>query len=238
MFRPLIIIPARMQSTRLPGKPLADIGGKPMIARVVECAKSANIAPVIVAVAEAEVAQAAEGLAAATIMTDPDLPSGTDRVHQALERFDPKGEYNYIINVQGDLPFLPPEMVIALAKAMETHQPDMATLACPIAEAGASSVVKLVMDSSGHALYFSRAAIPHGASSYLKHIGLYGYRRDILSRFVSLPVSPLEECEKLEQLRALEAGIRIHVSLVDGEPMSVDTPEDLAKARTHITQRL
>ncbi len=236
-MKPVVIIPARMASTRLPGKPLADIGGVPMIVRVWAQAMKAGIGPVIVAAGDAEIADAVERAGGHAVLTHPDLPSGSDRVFAALEGVDPEGRYDTVINLQGDLPALDPAQLQAVAQALAGH--DIATLAAPItdeADRANPAVVKAVVawepdGRSGRALYFSRATVPTGPGEHFYHVGIYAYRRDALARFVRLPPSPLETREKLEQLRALEAGMSIAVARVDSAPLSVDTPEDLEFAR-------
>ncbi|RKQ68757.1 3-deoxy-manno-octulosonate cytidylyltransferase [Oceanibaculum indicum] len=237
--RPVVIIPARMASTRLPGKPLADIGGAPMIVQVWRRAMEAGIGPVWVAAAEPEIVAAVEAAGGQAVLTDPDLPSGSDRIWQALERIDPDGAYEAVVNVQGDLPTLDPAIVAKAFDLLADPVVDIGTLAAPIRieeEHTASQVVKPVVawretGDVGHALYFTRATAPWGEGELFHHIGLYAYRRDALRRFVSLPPSPLELREKLEQLRALEAGMRIEVARVDTVPLGVDTPADLDRAR-------
>jgi 3-deoxy-manno-octulosonate cytidylyltransferase (CMP-KDO synthetase) len=236
---PIIVIPARMASTRLPGKPLADIGGRPMILHVLDRAREAAIGPVLVACSEPEVAEAVRAAGGAAVLTDPDLPSGSDRVLAALERIDPAGAHDLVVNLQGDLPTIPPEQIVAVLAALIESGTELATLVAPItdaAEAAAPSVVKAACGFApgarfAPALYFSRAAIPWGEGPLWHHIGIYGWRRSALARFVGLPPSPLELREKLEQLRALEAGMRIACARVDVAPHGVDTEEDLARAR-------
>ncbi|MGB1088698.1 MAG: 3-deoxy-manno-octulosonate cytidylyltransferase [Alphaproteobacteria bacterium] len=237
-MKPIIIIPARMASTRLPGKPLAEIGGKPMIVQVADRAREADCGPVLVAAAEAEIADAARDHGVDAVLTDPDLPSGSDRVWQALGLRDSDGVYDTIINVQGDLPTLDPGDVRAALAPMRASTPDsqvdIATLATEITRAEERenpNVVKAVIADNGRALYFTRATAPYGEGPLYHHIGLYTYRRAALEKFVGLPPSPLEMREKLEQLRALEAGMRVDVALVSSVPLGVDTPEDLARAR-------
>jgi 3-deoxy-manno-octulosonate cytidylyltransferase (CMP-KDO synthetase) len=236
-MKTIVIIPARMGSSRLPGKPLADIAGTPMIVRVWRRAIDAKIGPVVVAAAEPEIARTVESAGGDAILTDPALPSGTDRVSAALQAFDANGEYEAIVNLQGDLPLLDPlqlrQVVDALADA------DMATLAAPImdeADFDNPNVVKPVVawdadGSRGRALYFTRARAPFGPGDLYHHIGIYTFRRAALLRFVSLPPSPLERREQLEQLRALEAGMTIAVARAERAPLSVDTEADLARAR-------
>ncbi len=228
-----------MASTRLPGKPLADIAGEPMIVHCWRRAVEADVGPVIVACAEAEIAAALEAAGGTAVLTDPELPSGSDRAAAALAAVDPDGTYDAVVNLQGDLPTLDPVAVRAAYAALATPGVDIATLACPIEDEGERidpNVVKAVISlvpgaSQGRALYFSRATVPAGDGEHYHHIGLYAFRRDALTRFVALPVSGLEKREKLEQLRALEAGMRIDVALVDTVPLGVDTPADLERAR-------
>ncbi len=237
----IVIIPARMASMRLPGKPLADIGGIPMIVRVWARAMAAGVGPVVVAAAEDEIADAVEKAGGHAVLTHPDLPSGSDRVFAALKLVDPTGRYDTVINCQGDLPALDPAQLQAVAGALDGH--DIATLAAPItdpADRDNPAVVKAVVawapdGKAGKALYFSRATVPTGPGAHFYHVGLYAYRRAALARFVELPPSPLELREKLEQLRALEAGMSIAVARVDEVPLSVDTPEDLEHARKLLT---
>lgn len=234
----LILIPARMASTRLPGKPLADIGGKPMIVRVWECALAAGIGRPVVATDSAEVLAAVEAHGGEGVMTRDDHQSGSDRIWEAVTKIDPQGNAEFIINVQGDLPTIEGKTIIKSLAPLYESDADIATLATEItvdAERTNPNVVKVVGTPIGEnrlrALYFSRATAPHGDGPLYHHIGLYAYRRSALEKFVSLPPSPLEMREKLEQLRALEAGMRIDVALVDAVPLGVDTPEDLEKAR-------
>jgi 3-deoxy-manno-octulosonate cytidylyltransferase (CMP-KDO synthetase) len=240
-MNPVVIIPARMASTRLPGKPLADIGGVPMILRVWAQAMKAGVGPVVVAAAEEEIADAVEKAGGHAVMTHPDLPSGSDRIYAALQGIDPGGRYDTVINLQGDLPALDPAQLRAAADALPGH--DIATLAAPItdeADRANPAVVKAVVawapdGQKGRALYFSRATVPTGPGEHFYHVGIYAYARAALARFVELPPSPLETREKLEQLRALEAGMSIAVARVDKVPLSVDTPEDLDYARKMIS---
>jgi 3-deoxy-manno-octulosonate cytidylyltransferase (CMP-KDO synthetase) len=238
-MNPIVVIPARMASTRLPGKPLADIGGVPMIVRVWRQAMAAKIGPVVVAAAEQQIVSAVESAGGRAVLTAPELPSGTDRVHAALETVDRDGAHDVVINLQGDLPALDPAYVRAVTASLAPTGADIATLAAEIddpADFDNPSVVKPVVvwdvtGSRGQALYFSRARVPHGEGPLFHHVGIYAYRRGSLARFVALPPSPLEKREKLEQLRALEAGMTIAVARVDSVPLSVDTPEDLQKTR-------
>jgi len=239
-MNPVIIIPARMASSRLPGKPLADIGGVPMIVRVWARAMQAGVGPVVVAAAEEEIADAVEKAGGHAVLTHPDLPSGSDRIYAALQGIDPGGRYDTVINLQGDLPALDPAQLRAAASALAGH--DIATLAAPITDAADRAnpaVVKAVVawepdGQKGRALYFSRATVPTGPGEHFYHVGIYAYARSALARFVELPPSPLETREQLEQLRALEAGMSIAVARVDAVPLSVDTPEDLEYARKMI----
>lgn len=237
---PITIIPARMASTRLPGKPLADISGKAMIVRVCEQAALADCGPVLVAAAEQEVADAVEAAGFHAVMTDPDLPSGSDRVWSALQAFDGEGQYDMVINLQGDMPTIDPAALSALAPALSGGA-DIATLTAEITdetERDDPNVVKIALADNNRALYFSRTAIPHGDGPLFHHIGVYAYRRAALERFVSLPPSPLEIRERLEQLRALEAGMRIDCAILNGEPPNgVDTPADLEAARVWYNER-
>jgi len=239
---PLVIIPARLASTRLPGKPLALIHGEPMIAHVLRRANEAAIGPVIVACAEQEIASAVEAAGGQAILTDPRHPSGSDRIHEALTRFDPNRRHDIIVNVQGDLPTIDPALIAAVLAPFLDPGVEITTLACIIrdpAERHNPSVVKAIapfaMDAApgsiARALYFTRTATPSGDGPLYHHIGLYAYRRAALERFVTLPPGILEQREKLEQLRALEAGMRIDIVLVETMPLGVDTEADLARAR-------
>jgi 3-deoxy-manno-octulosonate cytidylyltransferase (CMP-KDO synthetase) len=239
-MRPLIVIPARLAATRLPGKPLAPIHGVPMIVHVWRRAVESDAGPVLVACGEQAILEAVEAAGGQGVLTDPDLPSGSDRVRQAVGRVDPDGRHDVIVNLQGDLPTLAGSLIRrALDPLTADPAVDIATLVCPIedpAERHRPSVVKAVVawndgGEIGRCLYFSRAAVPAGDGPLLHHIGLYAWRRAALERFVSLPPSTLERREKLEQLRALEAGMRIDAALVRTIPLGVDTPEDLEQAR-------
>ena len=238
---PVVIIPARLGSTRLPNKPLADIAGAPMIVQVWRRAREADIGPVVVACAESAIADAVEAEGGRAILTDADLPSGSDRVFAALEIFDGPGEsggnHDVVVNLQGDLPTIAPGAIRAAVAALGDGA-DIGTLACPIgdpAEAADPNVVKVVIDlppgsNRGRALGFSRVA-PEGDAPLYHHIGVYAYRRGALARFVALPAGIMEARERLEQLRAMEAGMRIDVGIVDSVPRGVDTPADLERAR-------
>ncbi|HVZ91001.1 MAG TPA: 3-deoxy-manno-octulosonate cytidylyltransferase [Rhizomicrobium sp.] len=242
-MKPIVLIPARMASTRLPAKPLADIAGQPLIVRVWRQAMAAGIGPVVVAAAEHEIREAIEIAGGRAVMTDPALPSGSDRIFAALERIDTAYAHDVVVNLQGDLPALDPAHIRAVVDALAASGADMATLAAEIedeADRSNPNVVKAVVawdvsGARGRALYFTRARAPHGGGPLFHHVGLYAYRREALARFVALEPSPLEMREKLEQLRALEAGMSIAVALIDEVPLSVDTPEDLARARRLLT---
>ena len=236
--RTLVLIPARMASTRLPGKPLADIGGVPMIVQVLRRAEAAKIGRVVVATDTAEIASAVTSHGGEAVMTRAEHPSGSDRIYEALGRLDATGEVRTIINVQGDLPTLAPDDIRAAAAQLDDPLVDIATLAAEIRrveEHTEPSVVKLIGSPIGEkrlrALYFTRATAPYGDGPRYHHIGLYAYRREALERFVRLPPSTLELREKLEQLRALEAGMRIDAAIVASVPLGVDTPHDLDIAR-------
>lgn len=240
---PIILIPARLASTRLPNKPLADIAGAPMIVQVMRRSEEAGIGRVVIAAAEQEIVDAVEEAGGEAVLTDPDLPSGSDRVFEALNAVDPDGKHDVILNVQGDLPTLDPTIIKAALTVLETTSADISTLVAEITnpeEKTNPNVVKAVLSMAdgaraGRALYFTRATAPANDGPLYHHIGLYGYRREALARFVALPPSPLEVREKLEQLRALEAGMRIDAALVDTVPLGVDTPADLEKARVELT---
>jgi len=244
---PIIIIPARLGATRLPDKPLADIQGQPMIVHVWHRAVAAGVGPVVVACADAAIAEAVRHAGGEALLTRPDHASGSDRIFEALETIDPEGRHDTVINLQGDLPTIAPEVLRAVLDPLTGPAVDIATVAAPIrdtAERDDPGVVKVAAGfADGHsggcvarALYFSRAPVPwdggDASRSLYHHIGLYAYRREALARFVALPPSPLEMRERLEQLRALEAGMRIDVALVDTVPLGVDTSADLARARS------
>jgi 3-deoxy-manno-octulosonate cytidylyltransferase (CMP-KDO synthetase) len=238
MSDPLIVIPSRMAATRLPNKPLADINGKPMIVHVFERAMESGVGPVIVATDSVDIAAAVAAVGGRAIMTSADHPSGSDRVYEAVLKADPDGHHDIIVNLQGDFPTINPMSIAMAVPPLAEKAVDIATLAAEIVdedERTAHSVVKLIGSSNGpnrmRALYFTRATAPTGPGPLYHHIGLYAYRRSALARFVALPPSPLELREKLEQLRALEAGMRIDVAIVDEVPRGVDTPGDLVLAR-------
>jgi 3-deoxy-manno-octulosonate cytidylyltransferase (CMP-KDO synthetase) len=239
----LILIPARMASTRLSGKPLADIAGAPMIVHVLRRAEEANIGRAVVATDATEIADAVRAHGGEAVLTRTDHPSGSDRIFEALQRLDPDRKIETVVNLQGDLPTLPPQDVRAVVAPLADAAVDIATLAAEIREADEHSnphVVKAIGSPLSHdrlrALYFTRATAPHGEGPRYHHIGIYAYRRAALARFVSLPPSPLEMREKLEQLRALEAGMRIDVTVVNSVPLGVDTPADLETARRVLGQ--
>jgi 3-deoxy-manno-octulosonate cytidylyltransferase (CMP-KDO synthetase) len=236
--RTLVLIPARMASTRLPGKPLLDIAGLPMIVHVMRRASEAALGRVAVATDTAEIAEAVKAHGGEAIMTRADHPSGSDRIFEAAQLLDPRREADIVVNLQGDFPTITSETIRDVLPPLADPAVDIATLASQIHtedEDRAPSVVKAVGTSLGgrrmRALYFTRATAPHGDGPRYHHIGLYAYRRAALQRFVSLPPSPLEQQENLEQLRALEAGMRIDITIVDTVPRGVDTPADLETAR-------
>lgn len=236
---PIVVIPARMASERLPGKPLADIHGEPMIVHVWRRAMEADIGPVVVACAEKEIADVITEVGGLAVLTDPNHPCGSDRVYEALQSIDPDGNYDAVVNVQGDLPTLDPMVVRKVFAPLGKEVVDISTLAAVITEPSERNnpnVVKAVCAieegaNVGHGLYFTRATAPWGEGPLYHHIGLYAFRREALNRFVNLAPGVLERREKLEQLRALENGMRIDVALVDTVPFGVDTPADLERAR-------
>ncbi len=238
-MNPIVIIPARMASTRLYGKPLADINGRPMIVRMLELGRAADLGPVAVACGDPEIADAVRSAGGMAVLTDPALPSGSDRVHAALGALDPAGAHDVVVNLQGDFPTLPVASLRAAVAPLSDPEIDIGTIVVPFlsdAEAATESFVKtacLFADgaATARALYFSRHPIPWGPGPRWHHIGIYAYRRAALARFVALPESPLEQREHLEQLRALEAGMRIGCAHVPHGPFGVDTPDDLNRAR-------
>ncbi|MCR9256576.1 MAG: 3-deoxy-manno-octulosonate cytidylyltransferase [Alphaproteobacteria bacterium] len=241
-MKPIVLIPARLASTRLPNKMLADIGGLPMVVRSAFQAREADIGRVVVAAADPEIMEAVRDHGLETVATDPAHPSGSDRIWEACSALDPDGRHDVVINVQGDNPTLDPAAVRACLDPLAEPAVDIATIAAPIvdeAERDDPAAVKPVVSwrpdgRVGRALYFTRATAPYGEGELFHHIGLYAFRRPALQRFVSLPPSPLEEREKLEQLRALEDGMRIDVARIDSVPLTVDTPADLDRARAVI----
>lgn len=240
----LIVIPARLGATRLPGKPLADIAGAPMIVHVLRRAEAANIGPVVVATDARDIEAAVQKAGGRAVMTSPAHGSGSDRIFEAVGKVDPQGRAGIIVNLQGDLPTIAPSDIAASLAPLSEAAVDIATLAAEIsdpAERDDPNVVKVVGTSVARdrlrALYFTRAAAPWGDGPLFHHIGLYAFRRAALERFVGLPPSPLEKREKLEQLRALEAGMRVDVSIVGSVPLGVDTPADLARARVVLSDR-
>jgi 3-deoxy-manno-octulosonate cytidylyltransferase (CMP-KDO synthetase) len=243
--KPIVVIPARMAAQRLPGKPLADIHGQPMIVHVLRRAREADIGPVAVACGEQEIADAVRSAGGIAVLTDPALPSGTDRVHAAMAELDPDRRHDVVVNLQGDVPTLDPAQLRLALAPLADPAIDIGTLVVPIRdahEANTDSFVKAVCafpDGAmvAPALYFSRAPIPWGDGPRWHHIGIYAYRRPALDRFVALPPSPLETREKLEQLRALEAGMRIACARMAHGLFGVDTPEDLARARAILTPK-
>ena len=240
----VIVIPARMAATRLPGKPLADIAGLPMIVHVLRRAEAAAVGPVVVATDSLEIEAAVHKAGGQAVMTRPDHASGSDRIFEALGKVDPAGNAAVVINVQGDLPTLEKADITAPLALLADPAVDIGTPAALIggaAERDDPAVVKVVGTPVGpsrlRALYFTRATAPFGEGPLYHHIGLYAYRRAALERFVKLPPSPLEQREKLEQLRALEAGMRIDVAIVGSAPLGVDTADDLARARAMLSGR-
>ena len=242
-MNPLILIPARMAATRLPNKPLADIGGKPMIVRAWESALKSGL-PVAVAAGDQEIVDVIVALGGQAVVTDPELPSGSDRIRAAVEAIDPDGEYDTIINLQGDMPFADPGLATACAALLHGEPTcDIATLVAAesdISDRTNPDVVKAVLaladgERQAKALYFTRSTL-YGDTPVWRHIGVYGYRRDALMRFCAAPPSPLEKREKLEQLRALELGLSIWASVISEAPLSVDSPADLEAARALVGQ--
>jgi 3-deoxy-manno-octulosonate cytidylyltransferase (CMP-KDO synthetase) len=244
-MNPIVVIPARMASLRLPGKPLADIHGEPMIVHVWRRALAAGLGPVLVAAGEPEIAAAVAAVGGQAVLTRPDHASGSDRIFEALGRFDPDARHDVVVNLQGDLPMVEPAALAAVLGPLAEPAVDIATLAIEIRSAEERdnpSVVKAVAALAAdcriaRALYFTRAVCPADDGPHFHHIGIYAYRRAALARFVELPPGRLERREKLEQLRALEAGLRIDVALVDMTPFGVDTPADLERARALLQPR-
>ena len=240
-MHPIVIIPARMAASRLPGKPLVDIGGVPMILRVLDLALAADVGPVAVAAGDAEIAWAVEAAGGRTVLTDPDLPSGSDRIKAALAELDPANRHDVVINLQGDIPFIEPALIRACAELLATEPTcDIATLIAPEGSPAERSdpdcpkaIVTLTPDGTrARAHYFTRSTL-FGEAPVWRHIGIYGYRRRALDRFTTAEPSPLERREKLEQLRALELGLSIWAAVADAMPMEVNNEAELAIARAH-----
>jgi 3-deoxy-manno-octulosonate cytidylyltransferase (CMP-KDO synthetase) len=240
MQRTLLVIPARLQSTRLPDKPLADIGGKPMIAHVWERAMAAGVGRVVVATDSEAILATVQAAGGEAVMTRTDHPSGSDRVFEAASIVDPSGAFQIVLNLQGDLPMLAPGLPGACIAPLLDGDADIATIAAEITrleDRNNPNAVKVVGASTAtpgrlRALYFTRATAPYGEGPLYHHFGMYAYRRAALERFVALPPSPLEKREQLEQLRALENGMRIDVTVVDSVPVEVNTPQDLELVRS------
>jgi 3-deoxy-manno-octulosonate cytidylyltransferase (CMP-KDO synthetase) len=237
---PIVVIPVRLAAERLPGKPLAEISGTPMVAHVWRRAMEAAIGPVLVATDSPEIVRVIEAAEGAAVLTRAPHETGSDRVFEAVEAVDPDGRHDIVINVQGDVPFIDPEALRAAVLPLADSAVDIGTLAAPISEPQQRvdrNIVKVVAtpvaENRLRALYFTRAGVPWGEGDLLQHIGVYAFRRAALARFAALPRSALEKRERLEQLRALEAGMRIDVTLVDEAPIGVDTPADLARARAY-----
>lgn len=244
MTAPVVLIPARMAATRLPNKPMADLNGLPMIVQVLRRAQEADIGPVVVATDSDIIAAAVRDHGGRAVMTRSDHPSGSDRIYEALEIFDPTGKYDRIVNVQGDLPTIEPQPIRAAIALLDEPAVDIATVVAVITrdeERTNPAVVKAIGTPLGgnryRALYFTRATAPTGEGPLHHHIGLYAYRRLALRRFIALKPAPLEMREKLEQLRALENGMRIDFAVVDTVPLGVDTPTDLDHARALLSAR-
>ncbi len=238
---PVLLIPARLAASRLPDKPLAEIAGVPMIVHVWRLAVSADCGPVVVASADRAIAEAVESAGGRAVLTDPALPTGSDRIHAAISALDPGRTHDAVVNVQGDMPMLDPAAIRVALRALAETDADIATLAAEITDSAALADTSVNKVAAGfadpsrpaRALYFSKAAVPWGEGPHYEHVGLYAYRRAALDRFVALPRGVLEQRERLEQLRALEAGMRIWVSLIDKAQVGVqvDTPADLARVR-------
>lgn len=246
-MNPIVLIPARLAATRLPGKPLADIGGVPMIVRVLRQAQAAGAGPVAVAAGDPEIVEAVEQAGGRAVLTDPELPSGSDRILAALAVLDHEGRHDVVVNLQGDMPFVEPDVITACAGLLaEIPDCDIATVVAPEAspeDRTNPDVVKAVLSMqpggqtggrTGRALYFTRSTL-YGDHPVWRHVGIYGYRREALEAFNAAEPSPLERREKLEQLRALELGLSIWATVADAAPISVDTPADLAAARHFVS---
>lgn len=240
-MNPIVLIPARMAATRLPGKPLADIAGLPMIVRVLRQAERAGVGPVAVAAGDVEIVKAVEAAGGRAVLTDPDLPSGSDRIVAALDKLDPERRHDVVVNLQGDIPFLAPSVVQAsvdlLAARPECDISTVMVAEADVAERSNPDIPKVVAamaadGRSGRALYFTRSVLYGDAPVWLHH-GIYGYRREALERFTQSKPSPLELRERLEQLRALEMGLEIWAAVIDEAPISVDNPADLERARQY-----
>jgi 3-deoxy-manno-octulosonate cytidylyltransferase (CMP-KDO synthetase) len=240
-MNPIVLIPARMAATRLPGKPLADIAGLPMIVRVLRQAERAGVGPAAIAAGDREIVEAVRAAGGTAVLTDPDLPSGSDRIVAALRELDPEGRHDVVVNLQGDIPFLAPSVVQAAVDLLAAQSAcDISTVM--VAEADRAErtnpdIPKVVaaMQPDGRtarALYFTRSVLYGDAPVWLHH-GVYGYRREALERFTMAKPSPLELRERLEQLRALEMGMQIWASVIDEAPISVDNPADLERARQY-----
>ncbi len=236
----IVMIPARLASSRLPDKPLAEIGGLPMIVQVWKRAMEADVGPVMVAAGDQAIVDAVRDHGGEAVMTDPGLPSGSDRIRSALDLIDGDRRHTRVVNLQGDLPTIDPKLIRAVLKPLDALGTDIGTLTTPItnpAERDDPNVVKAIIsfdsrhENLGRALYFTRATAPSGPGPVYHHIGIYAYQRDILERFSNLPPSPLERRERLEQLRALENGMTIGIARVDTVPLGVDTSDQLAEAR-------
>ena len=239
---PIVLIPARMAASRLPGKPLADIGGVAMIVRVLRCAQAAGVGPVAVAAGDLEIAEAVKAAGGRVVLTDPDLPSGSDRILAALAELDPDGRHDVVINLQGDMPFVESGLLTGCVDLLAGEPTcDIATVvarADGAADLANPNLPKAILamrgdGKAGRALYFTRSVL-FGEGPVWGHYGVYAYRRAALARFCAAPPSPLERREKLEQLRALEIGLSIWASVADAAPISVDTPADLEAARAHV----
>jgi 3-deoxy-manno-octulosonate cytidylyltransferase (CMP-KDO synthetase) len=238
-MNPLIVIPARMAAMRLPGKPLADIEGAPMVVRVMRQAKAAAVGPVVVAAGDVEIFEAVKAAGGQAVLTDPALASGSDRALAAAEALDPEGDHDVVINLQADMPFAPPSLLSACAGVLAAEPDcDIATAIAPEASPADRTdpaVVKAIVtlaagDPRGRCLYFTRSVL-YGDGPIWKHVGIYGFRRSALTQFSAAPASPLELRERLEQLRAMEMGLSIWAAVTDETPISVDTPADLEAAR-------
>ncbi len=240
-MKPIIIIPARLAASRLPNKPLANIEGKPMIARVIERAKLSNIKNILVACGDEAIIEPSEKEGAIAILTDPSLPSGSDRVLAAINKYDPQKEYDIIINLQGDMPTFEPQLINDVLEVLNKYSDaDIATLLSPSQDENekqdenvVKAIISLIDENSGKCLYFTRANAPWGAQNIMRHVGIYAFRRNALEKFVALKQSTLEITEKLEQLRALENNMNIYAAIVKEFPKGVDTPIHLEIAREY-----